>query len=68
MWTRVFVLSPASGAEVNTDFQLAAVAKEYPDIPRAHITFAGFGNVDTFGFHYEEFRGADVLRARALCN
>jgi len=68
MWKRVFVLSPASGTEVSTDLMLTGVAEQYPDVPWAEITFAGFGDVDTFGFHYEEHRGSSVFQTRALCS
>jgi hypothetical protein len=68
MWRRVFVSRPSSGALLHTDLNLSGIEERYGDTPRAAITFAGFGDSETFGFHFEQYLGAtDVTRTRALC-
>jgi hypothetical protein len=68
MWRRVFVSGPSSGAPLHTNLDLSDIEERYGDTPRAVITFAGFGDSEGFGFHFEQYLDAtNVTRTRALC-
>jgi hypothetical protein len=67
MWRRVFVASPATGAPLNTRLDLSDLEREYRQVRRGLLTFAGFGDAENFGFHFEEYSSDGVHHTRAIC-
>lgn len=68
MWSRVFVGAPAAGAPVGLCLDLSDLEQEYQNANRVVLTFVGFGDAESFGFHVDEYTPHGVQHTRAICH